>query len=143
MSFTPSKKWNQYVNEKAHEFKPDTEELIKIAFKLRKKYHLLVKREWFIVYNAYQIKFLEFTEFITRNHLNRGYKWRCPDLGIIRPGFTKPFIIEIDGNIHNIRIQETDERNKIYEALKIPYLVFPSGIGFDYITKQLAEAKVI
>tara|TARA_R110002167_G_scaffold321710_1_gene527605 strand:+ start:353 stop:844 length:492 start_codon:yes stop_codon:yes gene_type:complete len=97
----------------------DTEQLIQIASYLRKKYKIKVKREPYLIFNVNN-KLIKIKESVTKADLN-DCSVKNPDLlWIDKYGM---WIAEIDGAVHDRKIQKTLERNRLFRSNNIKLIV--------------------
>jgi len=100
----------------------DTELLIDIRQWILKEYGINARREWYIGFNPQgNVDFI--TETVDRHTAFR-YRGRirCPDLHFIHKRYGL-FVIEVDGEIHNLKVEKTNERNYQYEQAGIKLIV--------------------
>jgi hypothetical protein len=97
----------------------DTEQLIQIASYLRQKYKVKVKREPYLIFNVNN-KLIKIKESVTKADLN-DCSVKNPDLlWIDKYGM---WIAEIDGAVHDRKIQKTLERNRLFRSNNIKLIV--------------------
>ena len=102
-------------------FKNDTRELVEVCQFLRETMpNIRVEREWYVLFDRDTGKYVGFT----RNPLeDTKYKVRNPDIMIIsKKNKGLLLCVEIDGSIHDVKVDETNERNEQYEDADIPLL---------------------
>ena len=97
----------------------DTAQLIAIASYLRKKYKVAIKREAYLVFNI-DNKLIKVKESVTKADLN-DCTVKNPDLTWIdKYGM---WIVEVDGAVHDRKIQKTLERNRLFRSNNIKLIV--------------------
>ena len=90
----------------------DTAQLIEIASYLRKKYKAKVKREVYLIFNI-DNKLKGIKEFVTKADLN-DCTAKNPDL---------LWIIEVDGAVHDRKVEKTNQRNELFRNNNIKLIV--------------------
>jgi very-short-patch-repair endonuclease len=97
----------------------DTAQLIAIASYLRKKYKTKVKREAYLIFNI-DNKLKGIKEFVTKADLN-DCTVKTPDLlWIDKYGM---WIIEVDGAVHDRKVEKTNKRNELFRSNNIKLIV--------------------
>lgn len=118
----------------------DTEQLIQIASYLRQKYKVKVKREAYLLFNINN-KLKSVKEYVTRADLN-DHHVKNPDLlWIDKYGM---WIAEIDGAVHDRKVEKTNKRNELFRSNGIKLIVVnladckELGINiYEYIDKEV------
>ena len=93
--------------------KSDEALLIKIQNYLRKRWHLNFKREWYIGFDKESNKLCCILEQVSKD-ISDSYKWKNPDLLYIHKNLGL-LVIEVDGSVHDRKIDKTLQRNRLYE----------------------------
>lgn len=108
--------------------KNDLEELTEIGQFLRDNFpEVLVRIEWAILYNGND----EYKGYSKVIYEDSEYKFRTPDIILINKKTRKLLgCIEIDGSIHDVHMDDTWKRNKVYEDL---------GINLKVVDKSLLK----
>ena len=97
----------------------DTAQLIAIASYLRKKYKTKVKREAYLIFNINN-KLIKIKEYVTKADLN-DCTAKNPDLTWIdKYGM---WIAEIDGAVHDRKVEKTNQRNELFRSNSIKLIV--------------------
>ena len=97
----------------------DTAQLIAIASYLRKKYKLTIKREAYLIFNVNN-KLIKIKETVSKADLNSCIA-RNPDITWLdKYGM---WIIEVDGAVHDRKVQKTLERNELFRSNNIKLIV--------------------
>ena len=97
----------------------DTAQLIAIASYLRKKYKVKVKREAYLIFNI-DNKLIKIKDYVTKADLNdctaknRDLTW------IDKYGM---WIIEVDGAVHDRKVEKTMQRNELFRSNNIKLIV--------------------
>jgi len=128
--------------QKKQEGQTDTQQLIEIASYLRKKYKVKVKREPFILFKSDRLS--KIVTCVMRKHLGDDIEVKNPDLlWIDKYGM---WIIEVDGAVHDRKVEKTEKRNRLYISNHIKLIVvnlaeikFLKVKIYDYIDKRIAE----
>ena len=98
----------------------DTEQLIQIASYLRKKYKVKVKREPYLLFNADK-ELISILDNVKYSDVDRSIEIKNPDLlWIDKYGM---WIIEVDGAVHNRKVEKTKKRNKLFRDNHINLIV--------------------
>ena len=97
----------------------DTAQLIAIASYLRKKYKTKVKREAYLIFNI-DNKLIKIKDYVTKADLN-DCSVKNPDLlWIDKYGM---WIVEVDGAVHDRKVEKTLERNRLFRNNNIKLIV--------------------
>ena len=97
----------------------DTAQLIAIASYLRKKYKTKVKREAYLIFNI-DNKLIKIKEYVSKADLN-DCSVKNPDLlWIDKYGM---WIVEVDGAVHDRKVEKTLERNRLFRNNNIKLIV--------------------
>ena len=97
----------------------DTAQLIAIASYLRKKYKTKVKREAYLIFNINN-KLIKIKDYVTKADLN-DCTAKNPDLlWIDKYGM---WIVEVDGAVHDRKVEKTNQRNELYRSNNIKLIV--------------------
>lgn len=97
----------------------DTQQLIGIASYIRQKYNVKVKRELYLLFNVND-KLKSIKEYVTKADLN-DHHVKNPDLlWIDKYGM---WIVEIDGAVHDRKVEKTNKRNQLFRDNHINLIV--------------------
>lgn len=77
--------------------------------------------EPFMLFEKGEDVFVRCVQFANEHEVNK-YKIYPPDIWVIR-NTGKPLVLELDGEIHNIKMDKTDKRNKLFEVNNIEYVI--------------------
>jgi len=100
----------------------DTELLIEIRQWILQTYGINARREWYIGFNTKGgVDFVNETVDRKTAFKYRG-RIRCPDLHFLHKRYGL-FVIEVDGEIHDLKYTKTQERNYQYEQAGIKLIV--------------------
>jgi len=124
-------------------FKNDEVELTELGQFIRDAFpNVVVRVEWYVVYDKISEKYLGYQRTIPENYFN---SCRNPDIMIIDKK-TKEILtcLELDGGIHTkTMFSDTEERNKLYKNLNVPLLVITKAeittSVFDKVHKELSK----
>ncbi len=128
--------------QKKQEGQTDTPQLIEIASYLRKRYKIKVEREPYILFK--NDKLLKIIKYVKKKHLGEGIEIKNPDLlWIDKYGL---WIIEVDGAIHDRKVEKTEKRNNLYLSNHIKLIVvnlaeikFLKIKIYDYIDERISD----
>ena len=108
----------------------DLEQLIMLKQFLKQRFHMDFKREWYVGFDREYGNLYRVSESVGRQELSK-FKWKNPDLicfdnehGII--------IVELDGSIHDRKVQKTIERNELFR-----------GAGIKLVVLNIADIKEV
>ena len=108
----------------------DLEQLIMLKQFLKQRFHMDFKREWYVGFDREYGNLYRISESVGRQELSK-FKWKNPDLicfdnqhGII--------IVELDGAIHDRKVQKTVERNDLFR-----------GAGIKLVVLNIADIKEV
>lgn len=129
-------------NNKKREGQSDTEQLIQIASYLRKKYKVKVKREPYLIFDIND-KLIQIQYYVS-TQASPVFKIKNPDLlWIDKYGM---WIIEVDGAVHDRKVQKTQSRNELFISNSIKLIVVnladlkELGLNiYDYIDSKILE----
>jgi len=121
----------------------DTEQLIAIASYLRKKYKVKVKRESYLIFNENDELFTV-SDHVKESNVVRTFTIKNPDLlWIDKYGM---WIIEVDGAVHDRKVEKTRKRNELFIKNHIKLIVVNladlkelNRNIYDYIDEQILE----
>ena len=118
----------------------DTEQLIQIASYLRQKYKVKVKREAYLLFNINN-KLKSVKEYVTKADLNDNHVKNPDLLWIDKYGM---WIAEIDGAVHDRKVEKTLKRNELFRSNNIKLIVVNLADCkelevniYDYIDKEI------
>jgi hypothetical protein len=106
----------------------DTTILISLKTFLRQEFQLEFKREWYVGFDREYGNLCRIAESIGKAELQR-FKWKNPDLLCVSNEFGI-IIVELDGAIHDRKVQKTVERNVLFR-----------GAGIKLIVLNIADIK--
>jgi|TARA_R110000751_G_scaffold99968_1_gene193555 hypothetical protein len=106
----------------------DTSILISLKTFLRQEFLLEFKREWYVGFDKEYGNLCRIAESIGKAELQR-FKWKNPDLLCVSNEFGI-IIVELDGAIHDRKVQKTVERNVLFR-----------GAGIKLIVLNIADIK--
>jgi hypothetical protein len=106
----------------------DTTILISLKTFLRQEFLLEFKREWYVGFDKEYGNLCRIAESIGKAELQR-FKWKNPDLLCVSNEFGI-IIVELDGAIHDRKVQKTVERNVLFR-----------GAGIKLIVLNIADIK--
>ena len=106
----------------------DTSILISLKTFLRQEFQLEFKREWYVGFDREYGNLCRIAESIGKAELQR-FKWKNPDLLCVSNEFGI-IIIELDGAVHDRKVQKTVERNVLFR-----------GAGIKLIVLNIADIK--
>ena len=108
----------------------DLDQLISLKQFLRQRFHMDFKREWYVGFDREYGNLYRISESVGRQELER-FRWKNPDLlcvdkqhGVI--------IVELDGAIHDRKVQKTLERNELFR-----------GAGIKLVVLNIADIKEV
>lgn len=108
----------------------DLEQLIMLKQFLKQRFHMDFKREWYVGFDREYGNLYRVSESVGRQELSK-FKWKNPDLicfdnqhGII--------IVELDGAVHDRKVQKTVERNDLFR-----------GAGIKLVVLNIADIKEV
>jgi len=124
-------------------YKNDEVELVELGQFIRDIFPgIIVRVEWYIIYDKISNKYLGYQKTIPINYLN---SFRNPDIMIIDKR-TKKLItcLELDGSIHTkTMFSDTEERNDLYKNLSIPLIVITKAeiitTIYDMVYRELSK----
>jgi hypothetical protein len=118
----------------------DTEQLIQIASYIRQRYKVKVKREAYLLFNINN-KLKSVKEYVTRADLNDHHVKNHDLLWIDKYGM---WIAEIDGAVHDRKVEKTNKRNELFRSNNIKLIVVNLADCkeleiniYDYIDKEI------
>jgi hypothetical protein len=101
----------------------DTEQLIQIASYIRRTHNVKVKREPHLLFNIETnriSKVKDIIDGVTKKDLNDNYQKRPDILWIDQYGM---WITEIDGAVHDRKVEKTLKRNELFRSNNIKLIV--------------------
>jgi len=130
--------------QKKQEGQTDTQQLIEIASYLRKKYKVKVKREPYLIFDIEGKILPGIFDSLTEDNIRCPSIIKNPDLlWIDKYGM---WIIEVDGAVHDRKVEKTEKRNRLYLSNHIKLIVvnlaeikFLKINIYKYIDKRIAE----
>ena len=129
--------------QKKQQGQSDTEQLVAIASYLRKKYKVKVKREPYVIFDQDE-RMTAIVDNVKRSQVDYSYAIRNPDL----MWFDKYgcWIIEVDGAVHDRKVQKTLARNELFISNGIKLIVVnladlkELGLNiYDYIDSEILK----
>lgn len=106
----------------------DTSILISLKRFLRQEFLLEFKREWYVGFDKEHGNLCRIAESVGKTELQR-FKWKNPDLLCVSDQFGI-IIVELDGAIHDRKVQKTVERNVLFR-----------GAGIKLVVLNIADIK--
>ena len=106
----------------------DTSILISLKTFLRQEFLLEFKREWYVGFDKEHGNLCRIAESVGKAELQR-FKWKNPDLLCVSNEFGI-IIVELDGAIHDRKVQKTVERNVLFR-----------GAGIKLVVLNIADIK--
>ena len=123
-------------------YKNDSQELIEVCQFLRETIpNIRVEREWYIVFDRKTGKYVGYSKTVVDD---TKYRYRNPDI-LIRDKKSGELLlcVEIDGSVHDVYVEETEERNEQYAEGNVPLLpITKSSIEtsiFDEVYNKVKE----
>ncbi len=128
--------------QKKQEGQTDTQQLIEIASYLRKKYKVKVEREPYLLFKYGRLS--KIIKYVKKKHLGENIEIKNPDLlWIDKYGM---WIIEVDGAVHDRKVEKTEKRNNLYLSNHIKLIVvnlaeikFLKVNIYTYIDKRISD----
>lgn len=120
----------------------DLEQLISIKQHLKKKHKITAIREPYLIFK--NGKLLLVLEQVKTSQVDRSYEIKNPDLlWIDKYGM---WIIEVDGAVHDRKVEKTNQRNELFLTNRIKLIVVNLAYIkhlqlniFDYIDDKISE----
>jgi hypothetical protein len=106
----------------------DLDQLIRLKQFLKGRFHMDFKREWYVGFDKEYGHLCRISESVGRQELER-FKWKNPDLLCIDKQYGI-IIVELDGAIHDRKVQKTIQRNELFR-----------GAGIKLIVLNIADIK--
>jgi hypothetical protein len=106
----------------------DLDQLIRLKQFLKERFHMDFKREWYVGFDREYGHLCRISESVGRQELER-FKWKNPDLLCIDKQYGI-IIVELDGAIHDRKVQKTIQRNELFR-----------GAGIKLIVLNIADIK--
>jgi hypothetical protein len=106
----------------------DTTILVALKRFIREEFGLDFKREWYVGFDKEYGNLCRISESVGRKELER-FKWKNPDLLCVSEQFGV-IIVELDGAVHDRKVQKTIERNVLFR-----------GAGIKLIVLNIADIK--
>ncbi len=106
----------------------DLEQLVRLKQFLKQRFHMDFKREWYVGFDREYGNLYRISESVGKQELER-FKWKNPDLLCIDRQYGV-IIVELDGAIHDRKVQKTIERNELFR-----------GAGIKLIVLNIADIK--
>jgi hypothetical protein len=106
----------------------DLEQLISLKQFLKQRFHMDFKREWYVGFDKEYGNLCRISESVGRKELER-FRWKNPDLLCVDKEYGI-IIVELDGSIHDRKVQKTIERNELFR-----------GAGIKLVVLNIADIK--
>ena len=106
----------------------DLEQLISLKQILKQRFHMDFKREWYVGFDKEYGNLCRISESVGRKELER-FRWKNPDLLCVDKEYGI-IIVELDGSIHDRKVQKTIERNELFR-----------GAGIKLVVLNIADIK--
>jgi len=100
----------------------DTELLVEIKQHLLQKYKIVARREWYMGFNNIGTVDFWSETVLKKKALEYRDRIRCPDLSFVHKQFGM-FVIEVDGAIHDVKVEKTRQRDNQYILAGIKLIV--------------------
>ena len=112
--------WIHY-GQKRQNGQSDTQQLISLKQYLKKRWHLVFNREWYVGFGKEDGLIYRILESISYKEKDK-FRWKNPDLLCIsnKNGI---IIIEVDGAAHDRKTEKTRERNELYINSGVKFIV--------------------
>ena len=128
--------------QKKQEGQTDTPQLIEIASYLRKRYKVKVEREPYLLFKNGRLS--KIIKYVKKKYLGDNIEIKNPDLlWIDKYGL---WIIEVDGAVHDRKVEKTNKRNNLYLSNHIKLIVvnlaeikFLKVNIYTYIDKRISD----
>ena len=108
----------------------DLQQLIMLKQFLKQRFHMDFKREWYVGFDREYGNLYRISESVGRQELSK-FKWKNPDLLCIDNEYGI-IIVELDGAIHDRKVQKTIERNELFR-----------GAGIKLVVLNIADIKEV
>lgn len=99
----------------------DLEQLVSLKRFLKDRFHLDFKREWYVGFGKDDGYLYRIDKQVGKNEVRR-FTWRNPDLLCVDKSFGI-IIVELDGAIHDRKVEATKKRNGLYRGAGIKLIV--------------------
>ena len=106
----------------------DLEQLVSLKQFLKQRFHMDFKREWYVGFDREYGNLYRISESVGKQELEK-FRWKNPDLLCIDRQYGV-IIVELDGAIHDRKVQKTIERNELFR-----------GAGIKLIVLNIADIK--
>jgi hypothetical protein len=128
--------------QKKQEGQSDTAQLIEIKQHLKKKHKILAKREPYLLFR--DDKLIAILDHVKRSQVDGSIEIKNPDLLWMDKYGT--WIIEVDGAVHDRKVEKTRKRNELFISNHIKLIVVnlsdikELGLNiYEYIDDQIME----
>jgi hypothetical protein len=106
----------------------DLEQLVSLKQFLKQRFHMDFKREWYVGFDKEYGNLCRISESVGRKELDK-FRWKNPDLLCIDKEYGI-IIVELDGAVHDRKVQKTLERNELFR-----------GAGIKLVVLNIADIK--
>ena len=117
-------KYNQFIQRRMRETQSDTEKLIGLGLRMRKKYDIIIHREPILLFDKNDGRLVKSALYLTKEEFD-SHIIHVPDM-MFYIGYVM-WIFEIDGWIHNVKgsVHYRDiNRNEHYKTAKLNFEIF-------------------
>lgn len=108
----------------------DLQQLIMLKQFLKQRFHMDFKREWYVGFDREYGNLYRISESVGKQELSK-FKWKNPDLICIHNEYGI-IIVELDGAVHDRKVQKTIERNELFR-----------GAGIKLVVLNIADIKEV
>tara|TARA_B110000438_G_C15475127_1_gene504818 strand:- start:117 stop:572 length:456 start_codon:yes stop_codon:yes gene_type:complete len=106
----------------------DLDQLISLKQFLKQRFHMDFKREWYVGFDREYGNLYRISETVGKKEMER-FRWKNPDLLCVDKEYGV-IIVELDGAIHDRKVQKTIERNELFR-----------GAGIKLVVLNIADIK--
>lgn len=106
----------------------DLAQLVSLKTFLKQRFDMRFDREWYVGFDKEYGHLCRISESVGKRELER-FKWKNPDLLCVHKQYGI-IIVELDGAVHDRKVQKTIERNELFR-----------GAGIKLIVLNIADIK--
>jgi hypothetical protein len=106
----------------------DLSQLISLKTFLKERFDMVFEREWYVGFDKEYGHLCRISESVGKRELEK-FKWKNPDLMCVHKDYGI-IIVELDGAIHDRKVQKTLDRNKLFR-----------GAGIKLVVLNIADIK--
>lgn len=99
----------------------DTDDLVELVKLIKDRFHMEFKREWYVGFDKDEGYLCRIAREVGYKE-SRRFRWKNPDLLCVDKQFGI-IIIELDGAVHDVKVEKTNERNKLFKDAGIKLIV--------------------